>query len=57
MLLLHLRPWRLLPRLPKDIRETLGPLGEKRKLYYADFPPELMEEMWRCFKLALRSGA
>src|SRR6266478_3398893 len=39
--------------LPKDIQEGLGPLAEKKNVYYADFPPELMDEMWRRFKLAL----
>ena len=39
--------------LPKDIREALGATGEKKNVYYADFPPELMDEMWRRFRLAL----
>ncbi|HTS54241.1 MAG TPA: DUF72 domain-containing protein [Burkholderiales bacterium] len=39
--------------LPADIREALGPLAEKKNVYYADFPPELMDEMWRRFRLAL----
>jgi uncharacterized protein YecE (DUF72 family) len=39
--------------LPPDIREALGPLAEKRNVYYADLPPELMDEMWRRFRLAL----
>ena len=39
--------------LPKDIQEALGPLAEKKNVYYADFPPELMDEMWLRFKLAL----
>ncbi len=39
--------------LPKDIREALAPLAEKKNVYYADFPPEVMEEMWRRFRLAL----
>ena len=39
--------------LPKDIQEALGPLAEKKNVYYADFPPELMAEMWRRFRLAL----
>src|SRR5215470_2346337 len=39
--------------LPPDIREALGPPAQKKNVYYADFPPELMEEMWRRFKLAL----
>ena len=30
--------------LPKDIQEALGPLAEKKNVYYADFPPELMDE-------------
>ncbi len=33
--------------LPPDIREALGPLAEKKNVYYGDFPPELMDEMWR----------
>ena len=44
----------------KDIREALGPLAEKKNLYYGDFPPDILDEMWRRFKLALeplqRSG-
>jgi uncharacterized protein YecE (DUF72 family) len=40
--------------LPKDIREALGPLAKKGNVYYADFPPELMDEMWRRFRLALQ---
>jgi len=39
--------------LPTDIREALGPPAQKKNVYYGDFPPELMEEMWRRFKLAL----
>jgi uncharacterized protein YecE (DUF72 family) len=39
--------------LPPDIREALGPLAEKTSIYYGDFPPELMDEMWRRFRLAL----
>ena len=39
--------------LPPDIRQALGPLAEKKNVYYADFPPELMDEMWRRFRLAL----
>jgi uncharacterized protein YecE (DUF72 family) len=39
--------------LPPDIREALGPLAEKKNVYYGDFPPELMDEMWRRFRLAL----
>jgi uncharacterized protein YecE (DUF72 family) len=39
--------------LPKDIREALGPLASKKNVYYPDFPPELMDEMWRRFRLAL----
>ena len=39
--------------LPPDIREALGAVAEKKNVYYADFPPELMEEMWRRFRLAL----
>jgi uncharacterized protein YecE (DUF72 family) len=40
--------------LPKDVRETLGPLPkDKRNLYYRDLPPELRGEMWRRFADAL----
>ena len=39
--------------LPKEILEALGPLAEKKNVYYADFPPELTDELWRRFKLAL----
>jgi len=39
--------------LPPDIREALGPLAEKKNVYYGDFPPELIDEMWRRFGLAL----
>jgi uncharacterized protein YecE (DUF72 family) len=30
--------------LPPDIRQALGPLAEKKNVYYADFPPEFMDE-------------
>src|ERR1700687_2582766 len=39
--------------LPKDIREALGPLAEKKNVYYADLPPDVMGEMWHRFRLAL----
>jgi uncharacterized protein YecE (DUF72 family) len=39
--------------LPKDIREAIGPLAEKKNVYYGDLPPDVMEEMWRRFRLAL----
>jgi len=39
--------------LPPDIRDALGPLAEKKNVYYGDFPPEIMDEMWRRFRLAL----
>ena len=39
--------------LPQDIREALGPVGTKKNVYYGDFPPELRDEMWRRFRLAL----
>jgi uncharacterized protein YecE (DUF72 family) len=39
--------------LPPDIRDALGALAEKKNVYYSDFPPELMNEMWRRFRLAL----
>src|SRR5262245_32342312 len=38
--------------LPKDLQQALGPATEKN-VYYADFPPELMNELWLRFKLAL----
>jgi uncharacterized protein YecE (DUF72 family) len=38
--------------LPKDIREALGPLAEKKNVYYVDLPQEVMEEMWRRLRLA-----
>jgi len=39
--------------LPPDIRAALGALAEKKNVYYDDLPPEVMDEMWRRFKLAL----
>src|ERR1700693_2524150 len=39
--------------LPPDIREALGPLAEKTNVYYADLPPDVMEEMWHRFRLVL----
>jgi uncharacterized protein YecE (DUF72 family) len=39
--------------LPTDIREALGPAAEKKNVYYGDLPAELMDEMWRRFRLAL----
>jgi uncharacterized protein YecE (DUF72 family) len=39
--------------LPPDIREALGTAAEKKNVYFGDFPPELMDEMWRRFRLAL----
>ena len=33
--------------------KPLGSLAEKKNVYYGDFPPELMDEMWRRFRLAL----
>jgi len=39
--------------LPKDIRDALSVLAKKKNVYYGDFPPELMDEMWRRFRLAL----
>lgn len=38
--------------LEKDIREALPPT-EKKMLYYRDVPPEILDELWRRFKLAL----
>ena len=38
--------------LEKDIREALPPT-EKRMLYYRDVPTEILDELWRRFKLAL----
>ena len=43
--------------LPPDIREALGPLAEKKNVYYEDFPPELMDEMWGRFRVALEASA
>jgi uncharacterized protein YecE (DUF72 family) len=37
----------------KDIRDALGPLAGKKNLYYGDFLPEVLDEMWRSFRLAL----
>jgi len=39
--------------LPKDIQQALGPLSQRKHLYYADFPAELIGEMWWRFTLAL----
>src|SRR5207344_3307404 len=39
--------------LPPDIRQALGSLAEQKNVYYADFPDELMQEMWRRFREAL----
>ncbi len=39
--------------LPKDLREALGPLGEKRRLYYRDFPAKVRDEVWQRFAEAL----
>lgn len=38
--------------LEKDIRAALPPT-EKKMLYYRDVPPEILDELWRRFKLAL----
>jgi uncharacterized protein YecE (DUF72 family) len=39
--------------LHKDIREALGADVGNKNLYYADFPPEITDEIWRRFRLAL----
>jgi uncharacterized protein YecE (DUF72 family) len=39
--------------LHKDIREALGHSVSEKNLYYADFPPEILDELWRRFRLAL----
>jgi len=39
--------------LPPDIRQALGPLAEKKNVYYNDLPPEIAQELWRRFLLAL----
>ena len=39
--------------LPPDIREALGPLADKKNVYYADLPPDVMGEMWHRFRLVL----
>jgi len=39
--------------LPPDIRQALGPLAEKKNVYYNDLPPEVAQELWRRFLLAL----
>ncbi|MGD0114927.1 MAG: DUF72 domain-containing protein [Dehalococcoidia bacterium] len=40
--------------LTKELRESLGSLaGEKRNLYYRDFPPPVRDEVWRLFADAL----
>lgn len=38
--------------LEKDIREAL-PRSDKKMLYYRDLPAEILDELWRRFKLAL----
>ena len=38
--------------LPKDIREALGPV-EKKNVYYADMPEELLTELWQRFRAAI----
>jgi uncharacterized protein YecE (DUF72 family) len=39
--------------LPKDLREALGPLADKRRLYYRDFPPKVRDDVWQRFAEAL----
>lgn len=39
--------------LPKDVREALGPLGEKGNLYQKDLPGELVDLVWEMFTSAL----
>lgn len=38
--------------LPKDLRERLG-IPPKRKLYYRDLPPEIIDQLWLRFSRAL----
>jgi len=38
--------------LPKDIRDALGPV-RKKNVYYKDVPPELKDELWIRFVMAL----
>jgi uncharacterized protein YecE (DUF72 family) len=38
--------------LPKDLREPLG-IPPRKKLYYRDLPPEVIDELWRRFTRAL----
>jgi uncharacterized protein YecE (DUF72 family) len=37
----------------KDIREAIAP-AEKKNLYYKDLPPELADELWERFRVALQ---
>lgn len=39
--------------LPPDIRDALGSVAEQKNVYYAEFPPELRDEMWHRFRMAL----
>jgi len=39
---------------PPDIQQALPPLtGRKKNWYYADVPPEIVDEMWRRFKAGI----
>jgi uncharacterized protein YecE (DUF72 family) len=38
--------------LPPDIREALGPVS-KKYIYYKDMPPELLDELWQRFTMAI----
>lgn len=39
--------------LPRDIREQLGVPPKKKNFYYDDLPEELIQELWKRFRLAL----
>ncbi len=39
--------------LPKDLKEALGPLAGKKRLYYRDFPQPVLGEVWKRFADAL----
>lgn len=38
--------------LPRDIRQALGPVV-KKNVYYRDLPPELCDELWRRYTMAV----
>lgn len=48
----HQTPPKLLPR---DVREALGPLDEKKRNWYLkDIPPELQDRLWEYFQNSMR---